>query len=168
MYQLAAYMHLMAAIIWLGGILFLALVLVPLTRGMREPPGFSVRILTAAAIRFRVIAWTALFILVGTGIWLLLERGVQPLEVVTGRGWFLETLRLKAALVGLILILSAIHDFAVGPRLARELEVQRETSMGQAAVLRSRRLVSWLARINVGLALVVPVLSVVLVRGNPF
>ena len=151
MYQLAAYIHLLAAIVWLGGMLFLALVLVPLTRGMREPPGLSVRLLRTAARRFRVIGWGALTTLAGTGIWLLLERGVNPLDVVTGRGWFLET-----------------HDFVIGPRLARILEVERGRGAVGERALRYRRAVSWLARINLVLALVIPGLSVVLVRGIPF
>ncbi len=167
MYQLAAYIHLLAAIVWLGGMLFLAMVLVPLTRGMQEPPGFSVRLLGSAARRFRAIGWGALITLVGTGIWILLERGVNPLNMVTGRGWFLETLRVKVLLVALILVLSAIHDFVIGPRLARMLEVERGPGTGEERILQYRRMVSWLARINLVLALAIPVLSVLLVRGIP-
>ena len=148
--------------------LFLALVLVPLTRGMQEPPGLSVRLLRTAARRFRVIGWGALTTLAGTGIWLLLERGVNPLDVVTGRGWFLETLRVKVLLVVLILVLSGVHDFVIGPRLARILEVERGPVAGGERALRYRRAVSWLARINLVLALAIPGLSVLLVRGIPF
>ncbi len=100
----------------------MAIVLVPVTRSIQEPPGFGVRVLGSAARRFRLVAWGALMSLVGTGIWLLLERGVNPLDIITGDGWFYETLRVKAVLVALVLVLSAAHDFVLGPRLAGALE----------------------------------------------
>jgi uncharacterized membrane protein len=168
MYQLAAYIHLLAAITWLGGTLFLGLVLLPVTRGIQNPPSAGSRVLGSAARRFRIVAWGALITLVLTGIWLLLERGVGPSELITGRGWFFQTLRIKVGLVALVLTLSAIHDFVLGPRLARGLEVLRGAATDSTSILRRRRVVSWLARFNLALALAIVALGVVLVRGVTF
>ena len=146
----------------------MAMVLVPVTRSIREPPGSGARILGLAARRFRVVAWGALITLVVTGIWILLERGVYPVDIIRGHGWFYQTLRVKVILVTLVLALSVIHDFVLGPRLARGLESSREASRGDEGILRQRRMVSWMARINLVLALVVLALGVMLLRGTPF
>ncbi len=71
-------------------------------------------------------------------------------------------------LVALVLTLSAIHDFVLGPRLARGLEASRGASRDEEAILRQRRLVSCIARINLVLALAILALGVMLVRGTPF
>ena len=87
---------------------------------------------------------------------------------MTGGGWFLETLRVKVLLVALILVLSGTHDFVIGPRLANMLDEERGPETVEEQILQYRRAVSWLARINLFLALAIPGLSVLLVRGNPF
>ncbi|MBI2165041.1 MAG: CopD family protein [Chloroflexi bacterium] len=167
MYQFSAYLHLMAAVVWLGGLLFIAMVLVPIARGTTEPPGVAARLLSVAARRFRIIGWAALLVLVGTGVWNLLARGVSPLEVFTGGGWFIQTLRVKGALVTAVLALSALHDFLVGPRLARRLEALRGPPAADSSIARRRRVVSWLARLNMLLALAIAALGALLVRGIP-
>ncbi|MBI4298697.1 MAG: CopD family protein [Chloroflexi bacterium] len=146
----------------------MAMVLVPVTRSVGEPPGSGARILGSAARRFRVVAWGALIAIVGTGIWILLERGVYPMDLVRGKGWFYQTLRVKVVLVALVLALSVIHDFVLGPRLTRGLESLRGASRGEEAILRQRRVVSWMARINLLLALAILALGVMLVRGASF
>jgi uncharacterized membrane protein len=167
-YQLVVYVHLLAVIAWLGGVVFIALVLVPVTRGTPDPPGASVRVLRAAARRFLAVAWVALLTLVGSGIWILMERGVSSSDIFTGDGQFLRYLRIKLGLVVLVLVLSAFHDFVLGPRLARKLEDTRAKPESDAAIARERKRVAWLARVNAALALVIVALGVILVRGTPF
>lgn len=161
-YKLLIYVHLLAAAAWLGGMLFLAAVLVPLTRGMKEPPGAGARLLSAVGRRFRPVGWAALLVLVGTGLWILLEKGIGPAQVFGGRGSYYGALRLKLALVALVLVLSAIHDFVLGPRLARKLEASQAAGSGSAALARERRAVSWLARVNFALVLAIAGLGVLL------
>lgn len=167
LYRLLVYIHLLAAIAWLGGTLSLAIVLVPLLRTIQGPPGAGTRILSRAARRFRVLAWVALTVLVSTGIWIVLKRGVSPADIFTGNGWFIQALRIKLALVALVLLLSALHDFVIGPRLARRLESLGAPVAGDESVRQQRRLVSWLARINLLVALAIVAVAVVLVRGVP-
>jgi uncharacterized membrane protein len=147
--------------------LFLALVLVPVIRRIQEPPGAGARILSAAARRFLVVAWAALLTLMATGVWLLLERGVSPAEVFTGHDQIDQSMRIKVALVALVVLLSALHDFVLGPRVARKLEAARRSPATDPDISRQRRLLSWLARFNVALALAIVALGVVLVRGWP-
>jgi uncharacterized membrane protein len=164
MYQLAAFVHLLAAMVWIGGMLFLAVVLVPVARGLQDPPGVGMRFLGQAARRFRFPAWGALLVLVATGIWLLVERGIGVTYLLEEQGSIAGALRIKLALVVAVVALSALHDFGNGPRVARLMQAGGRPS---ASALQQRRLLTWLARVNVALVLVIAALGVMVVRGVP-
>jgi copper resistance protein D len=143
-------LHLLGAVVWIGGMLFLGLVLVPVLRG--RPPAERAALLHAVGRRFLTIGWIALGTLLVTGPILWALRG------------FAVSLALahKLVLVAIILGLSVLHDFVLGPRLAT-LIAQSEAS-GETARLRRR--VALLARLNVLLALVVLILGVAISRGS--
>lgn len=168
-YELSVYAHILAITTWLGGTLFLTLVLVPLTRRSAPPPGSAARLLGQAARRFRTVAWVAIAVLVLSGAGNVLARGVHPLDIVTGSGWFFSLLRIKLLLVLLVVSLSALHDFVLGPQIARRLE-QASTlhKEGDMEVQHTRRMLSWLARANLLLMLVIVALGVMLARGRPW
>ncbi|MBI4219586.1 MAG: CopD family protein [Chloroflexi bacterium] len=165
MYQLAVFVHLLAAVIWVGGMVFLALVLVPVTRGFREPPGFPAQLLSAAARRFRAVGWISLGVLVGSGIWLLTERGFGFDFLLRSGGGTAQLLRIKLLLVAIVVALSALHDFILGPVLARKLVELRANGVPVDRVARQRRVVSWVARLNLLLALGVIGAGVLIARG---
>ncbi len=163
MYHAVVFLHLLAAVVWVGGTVFLSLVLVPVAR--RLPPAERAALITQVGVRFRTVGWIALAVLVLTGLANAAFRGVTWEGVVTGRvvaSTWGRTLALKVALVAAILGLSALHDFVVGPAASR-------AAAGQATpeALRRRRQAAWLGRINLVLALVVLLLAVFLVRGIP-
>ncbi|MDR7556539.1 MAG: DUF4149 domain-containing protein [Armatimonadota bacterium] len=163
MYHVVVFLHILAAVVWVGGTVFLSLVLVPVAR--RLPPAERASLITQVGVRFRTVGWIALAVLVLTGLANAAFRGVTWESVVTGRvlaSTWGQTLGLKVALVAVILGLSALHDFVVGPAASR-------VATGQATpeALRRRRQAAWLGRINLVLALVVLLLAVFLVRGIP-
>ena len=53
---LVRWVHVLSAITWVGGMLFIALVLVPVTRGLGDP-GLRTRLVQAAGRRFRARRW---------------------------------------------------------------------------------------------------------------
>src|SRR5687767_7778159 len=69
------WLHLVAAVSWIGGMIFLSVVLVPVLK--REPFASqkSALFLTAAR-RFRVVVWTAIAVLLFTGPLLAHQRGI--------------------------------------------------------------------------------------------
>ncbi len=70
---LARWLHLLAAITWVGGMLFIALVFVPVTR--RPPdPALRGRLVREAGRRFRSVGWIALGLLVLSGLANLWDR----------------------------------------------------------------------------------------------
>ena len=137
------WLHVLAAITWIGGMLFLALVLVPVTQRL-EDRALRARLFHAVGVRFRTVGWIALGVLVATGLgnlWLYPSLMTAP------------RFQWKLGLVVLALMLSAFHDFVLGPRAGMP---------GVAPSVRVRA--SWLARINVLVVLVVVLLGLSLLR----
>jgi putative copper export protein len=135
---LVRFLHLVAALTWIGGMLFVALVLVPVTRRI-DDPALRRRLVHAAGVRFRTVGWIAIGLLLVTGlanIWL------RPELLTLTRFW------VKIGLVAAAIVLGALHDFVLGPRAGRP-----------DAPPFVRPAASWLARINVLLVLAVAYLG---------
>jgi len=154
--SLLIWLHLVAAVSWIGGTIFLSLVLVPVLK--REPFASqkSVLFLTTAR-RFRMVVWTAIVVLLFTGPLLLHLRGIpiaNPLE------WPM-ILAAKLGLVTILLLLTLTHDLIIGPRgRIVQLPMESRTSFDHALVLWSR----WIARFTLLLALAVLFVAIMLVR----
>ena len=170
-YQIAVFIHILAAITWLGGSLFLVMVMVPLTRQAIEgaPPGFSVRLLRETAIKFRNVAWASIVLLVITGLFIATDHfDVSVSDLFDDDSRFISILRTKAGFVVLIIVLSFLHDFILGPRLTRQIEELDSPANPPDSIRRARVRLVWIARVNLVLLLVVLGLAVTMTRGNPF
>jgi uncharacterized membrane protein len=164
-YLLAVWIHLLAAVVWIGGTAFLTLVLVPALREVELGARRS-ELLQATGVRFRSVGWIALGVLIGTGILVLMLRGVGWADVASAAFWgsdFGRVLAAKLLLVATILAASVTHDFVVGPRATRLLRAEPTS----ARASRQRRVATLLGRSTLLLALAVLVLAVLLVRGLP-
>ncbi|MDF0642458.1 MAG: hypothetical protein P0111_00385 [Nitrospira sp.] len=107
-------LHIGAAVTWIGGMLFLSLVLAPLLRQADDPSSVKV-LFGAAARRFRLVVRLAIVVLIGTGPLLLEARG---LSITEPSSWPI-VLWVKLTLVGLLLLFTLLHDLLVGPRVLR-------------------------------------------------
>lgn len=165
LYLLSVWLHLIAAMTWIGGMLFLVTVIVPMLR-QPEMRGRAMELFHVLGVRFRRVGWIALFVLVVTGTFNVVHRGYSLGQFFTGEvfsGAWGHALGAKLLVVALILVSSALHDFYIGPtatRLARDnAPVERRE--------RLRRVASWMGRSTLLLALLVVGLAVMLVRGMP-
>ncbi|HKK08587.1 MAG TPA: DUF4149 domain-containing protein [Gemmatimonadota bacterium] len=163
LYLLNVTVHVLAAMLWLGGMFFLAVVGGPALRGI-EDPALRGRLYSAIGRGFRRAGWGAILVLVATGVGNLAFRGLLARSVLgSGRFWagpFGRTLAWKLVAVTGMVVVSAVHDFVLGPAASR---AAREGDP-RARALRARA--AWLARINAGLGVVVVVLAVRLARGG--
>jgi putative copper export protein len=175
LYQLSVFVHVLSAIIWIGGMLFVALVVVPATRGL--PPSERAALFGTVGRRFRTVGWTCIGALVVTGIVNLAYRGVTWESLFTTALWgspFGLTLALKLGVVAIMLGLSAYHDFVIGPRSVRlssgptGRSASASSDGRSAAAQRARRAASLIGRVEAILALIVLALAIMLVRGVPF
>jgi len=164
-YQLSVYLHILGAMVWVGGMLFLSLVAVPIAR--RLPPPERARLLDAIGRRFRVVGWSCVALLIATGIVNSYYRGVTWGDLASGAildTTFGRLYCLKLASVAAMLAITALHDFVIGPRSTRALA---ETS-AEAQPTTNRRMMRWLAVLALLLALLVVAVASMLVRGLPW
>ena len=139
--------HLLAAAVWIGGTVALVFVGVPVVRTLEGDA--RARAMRGLGERWRPLGYGALGLAILTG---------APLAA---REWdddgssFHWVLGVKGVLVLALLVVSYIHNFVLGPRVARELREGRRDSY------RTLQIVGWL---SLALTLTLPVLGVALDR----
>jgi uncharacterized membrane protein len=151
-YYVLVTIHVLAALLWLGGMLFLGVVGAPVLRAI-EPPALRQRLFSELGRRFRTVGWVAVATLVATGTLMLNARGLLHWSVLGSAAFwhtaFGTTLALKLTAVTTMIVVSAVHDFFHGPAAGR-------AAPGSPAALAMRRRAALLARANalVGILLV--------------
>ena len=105
--QLADYAHLLAASLWAGGLVVLALVVWPLAPALRR----------TAFLRFSRLATVLVGVLVVAGTYLSILRLPTVSDLWTSS--YGRTLLIKLAIVCVALCWGALHHFVVRPRLER-------------------------------------------------
>jgi copper resistance protein D len=139
-------LHVLAATVWVGGTVALTFIAVPVIRRLTGET--RQQAMRGLGERWRPIGWGALLVLVATGIPLAAE--VLP----DGGAAAAAVFGVKAGSFVALLCVAYLHDFVLGPRLAREIREGR--------LERSRRplvLVGWT---SFTLTLALPTLGVVL------
>jgi len=86
MYQITVYLHILSVIVWVGGALFLALVIITVNRRLHLSPPQSAAMLANVAKRYRMVSWSTIGLLVATGLYVkLVGKGLTPLDIMRGR-----------------------------------------------------------------------------------
>jgi|TARA_B100000315_G_scaffold245195_1_gene270796 uncharacterized membrane protein len=108
------WVHILAACTWIGGMISMTLVIVPVNRSIQD---FVLRnkIIKNVAFRFKYLGWGSIIILILTGIFNSLHT-INSLNdfIQTSYG---KTLLLKTIFVLVMILLSVIHDFYLGPKI---------------------------------------------------
>jgi copper resistance protein D len=162
LYHLNVTLHLLAALFWLGGMMFLGLVGARVLRQV-EPAALRAELFHRIGVAFRNAGWAAIGVLVVTGLMNLYFRGMLRLDLLTSPAFWSTpygtALGWKLVTVGLMTGISAVHDFVDGPRASRAVA-------GSPESLRLRKRAAWLARINVLVGVVLVYAAVRLARGG--
>ncbi|MFN7940379.1 MAG: DUF4149 domain-containing protein [Thermoanaerobaculia bacterium] len=161
LYLLSVWIHLLSVVTWLGSTISVALILVPALR-RRGDRRLTAELMDAAGRRLRTMGWIAFALLALTGTTQLYVRGFRFADL-TGTLWqgeFGRALAVKLVLFALVVALSAIHDFSLGPRAGR-------AAPGSAEAESLRRRASWLGRLNLVFGLLIVFFASGLVRGGP-
>ena len=136
------FLHLSAAITWVGGQLFLALVLAPTLRknlSLKERLPVSL----AVAHRFKRFSHGALGVLLLTGLWQVRYIFMSSVGSFSATAYG-QLFFLKMGFLVLSLVLSLLHDKRWGPAMTR-LSDGPESPEFKAA---TRRMIFW-ARLNI-------------------
>jgi putative copper export protein len=162
LYFVSVTLHLLAAMLWLGGMFFLAVVGAPVLRRV-EPASLRSELFHRLGLRFRAVGWIAIGALIVTGIANLGFLGLLDAETLGSasfwQGRYGRALAWKLAIVVAMVSLAAMHDFALGPRASRH-------APGSPEAVTARRRVVWLARLNAGLGVALVAVAVRLARGG--
>jgi putative copper resistance protein D len=142
--------HLLAAIVWVGGTVALVFVAVPPVQALQGPERAA--LLRELGRRWRPIGWSALGVAIVTGI-VLAEREHAFDGAPHDFDWVLAV---KGVLVGLLAAGAYLHDFVLGPGLARQVRDGRPQSL--------RPLLVAIGRTNLVLTVAIPILGAVLVE----
>jgi putative copper resistance protein D len=153
--------HVLAALLWLGGMFFLGVVGAPVLRAI-EPPALRAELFTRLGERFRTVGWWSIGILIVTGVLNLHNRGLLSSTLLDGAFWstsYGTALAWKLAAVTVMVSVSAVHDFIVGPAAGR-------IRPGTDEAASMRRKAALLARANAFVGVVVVIAAVRLARGG--
>lgn len=149
--------HMLAAAVWVGGMLTFSLATAPALRGSLDP-GARAAAMRAVTRRLSRAGWAALALLAASGLWT--SRGLWADPAALPRAFYGRLFLFKMSLVAVMVTLSALHDLVWGPR-ALALEPGSPDY-----VSRVRRLAFW-ARLNAAVTVGI-VVSASALRLNPF
>ena len=140
--------HLLAAIVWVGGTVALVFVSVPPLQRLEGPQRAA--LLRELGRRWRPIGWTALGIAIATGAWIAADA--KAFDATPTR--FDVVLAVKGALVGLLVGGAYLHDYILGPGLARQIRAGKPQSLRPVLIA--------IGRTNLAITVALPVLGAVL------
>ena len=146
--------------------LFLVMVMLPTARAaMREEgPGAGLGLLRDAAHRFLPVAWTAMVLLGLSGGYLAWQHwGIRPEVFFSDSGRFMQILKGTTCLFMMVVLLSLVHDFWLGPKILEKLDAARAAGEVLPQSL-ARKVVRMTAGVNLLAAMSILVLAVWLIR----
>jgi len=140
--------HLLAATVWVGGTIALVFVAVPPVQRLQGEE--RARTLRAFGERWRPIGWSALGVAILTGV--VIAARAHAFDTTSTR--FDWVLAVKGLLVGLLVAGSYLHDFVLGPGLARQIRAGEPQSL--------RPILTTIGRANLLVTVALPILGVLL------
>ena len=160
-YFLTVTAHVLAALVWLGGMFFFAIV-APILRGI-EDDALRASLFDSLGRRFRTVGWVCIALLLATGLAQLHLRGWWGGAFWgTSAVWSTalgHALAWKLGLVTMMLALQGVHDFWLGPAAGR-------ATPGSEGARALRLRAAWLARINALLGVLLVYFAVRVARGG--
>ena len=143
--------------------LFIVMVMAPLLRSPDFRPQ-ATRVLHSTGKKFKKIGWACLLLLFVTGYINAGARWGFPV-LWTGAFWATaypgKILMHKLSIYVIILILSYVHDYYIGPKAVSAMRAAADAP----ETLKLRKAASWMGRLNLVLALMILWYALRLVRG---
>jgi uncharacterized membrane protein len=144
--EVVVIVHLLAAMVWVGGSIALVFVGVPAIRVLEGEP--RARALRALGLRWRPLGYGALLVAAITGVVLASHDRDEA------RSPFDTVLWVKVGLTGALVVVSYLHNYVFGPRLQAEIREGRPERSRPSLVA-----VGWT---SLALTIAVPILGAIL------
>lgn len=162
MYYTSVWLHVLSAALWLGGMAFLVLVIVPTLKSGQVDSAKAADFIYATGMRFRSVGWACLGVLFLTGWFNMRYRGIGWGDLGHVPDPIAHALTLKLILFALVLAVSAVHDFVIGPRATTVWRTAPQSELAQ----KFRKQAGLAGRVNGLLALAIVYLAVLVARGG--
>ena len=165
LFLISMWIHLLTAMVWIGGLLFFVMVLVPTVR-QPDFAGQAAQLIQFTGRKFKRIAWASLLVLAVTGFINLYAKAGgsgEAMKGLMGSAPYGHMLGTKILLTLLVVGLSLYHDFKIGPAATAAMIEQPDAP----ATLQLRKKASMIGRVNLLLSLIIMTLALFLVRGLP-
>lgn len=153
-YYISVWLHIVCAAFWIGGMLFLPLVLLP---GIKNNPERS-QLLMVTGLKFRFYGYIVLSILLLTGILNMYFRGINFSWDFFTSSHYGRLVIVKVILFLIILLVSLIHDLFVGRKAVGEVKESDRRKL--------KLIARWTGRILLLISLTMAYLGVVISRGG--
>jgi len=151
-YYVSVWLHIVAGAFWIGGMLFLPLVLLP---GIKDHPDRK-NLLMATGLKFRFYGYVMLFVLLFTGLLNIYFRGIPfSWKYFTQAHWG-RLVSLKIILFISILLVSAVHDLFAGRKAIDRMQDDKKLKL----------IARWTGRILLLISLIMAYIGVLLSRGG--
>ena len=134
------WLHILAVTVWVGPQFFLFLAAVPAVRTI-EDRDTRAKVMRVIVTRFGWLAWGAMAVIVLTGVSNLFQEAndanLDVGDLLSPDIRYFHIFTTKMVLVGLTVLLTAVHTFIIGPR---QMALNEQMEADPAAVSRLRRL----------------------------
>jgi uncharacterized membrane protein len=138
---LVPWVHIVAAAVWVGGIIFLGLVMQPVAKNLISDPTERSKFLGKVGARFNSVGWGSLAILASTGLYNLVRvaGGTANVPYLLLRTHFVMILDVKLAFVLGMVLITAHHTFLSGPKVRKLILQLEETQKENGSVTELER-----------------------------
>ncbi len=129
------WLHLLAVTIWIGPQFFIFIAALPAIREVGDRQ-LRAKVMRIVVTRFGYMAWAALVVIVLTGISNIFQTTDDFPYVFDYDHRYAQVFSTKMTVLGVTVLLTAIHTFIVGPR---QMKLAEEPNPDEAEVARLRR-----------------------------
>lgn len=171
MYVLATYLHLIGMAAYVGGTIVMEFVLGPAQRAI--PPAQAQVMGEKTGSRFLVVAWGALLVLAVSGVLQMFAASNE--DLLTGEGLFDtsygRTLFAMVVLWAVLVVNGCIITFILRPRLRGRMGAQAGSAQVQARqdeMVKTASRLQFVTRLDLAIAVLLPVVGAGLLRGGIF
>lgn len=152
--------HLVAASIWVGGSIFIGIVLAPLLKTISDTVEGRLSIMIRVGRKFNKIAVPSLIILIVTGIYNSSNLLKQPSLILSTT--YGQILAVKVALVVILLVTFAIHVRLIRTEIEKKIETKQ---FSEQLVQKLRSKIITLGRITVIVSVAILLMAALLHSG---
>lgn len=153
-------LHLIATVVWIGGLVVMALVVQPIASKTISDAAALSKLLDAIHKRFQPLANLSLSVLILTGLVQLVANQNYKGFLAIDNTWS-QAILLKHLSVGLMIIFALIMNFSIGPAMRRNAFLTANGLTDEAAVAKLRLQQTRLTRLNLVFSILVLIFTAI-------